>query len=190
LRLARSAVSGGLIVAAMSVVGATATASAAVAADGVTVWPAHAHAGERISLSVAGCSVGSVRHWASSKAFDQDVTLDGKADTGNAAAEVRKGLAPGTYAITAHCGGSHVAKGSLIVDAGAARPVAPSKSHGIAVYNAPSPSPSASPYTTISARPAAAHSSTSSSTPYWAVGAGVVVLAAAGGAFLIRRRSS
>lgn len=176
------------VVAAMSVVAvpalALSTASAAAAADGITISPAHARAGQQISLSVADCSVGSARHWVSSKAFAGEVTLGGKADTGDTTVRIRAGLAPGTYAVTAHCGGSHIQKGSLVVVAGGSNP-APAKSPSTAP-----PGPSASPDTTISARPAASHSSTSSTAPYWAAGAGVVVLAAAGGAFLIRRRSA
>ncbi|KAB2350711.1 hypothetical protein [Actinomadura rudentiformis] len=76
--------------------------------NGVTTTPSVARPGQSVDLTVPGCSVGRARHWATSKAFAQDVTLGGKADSGHGTATVKRGLASGTYAIVAHCDGRKV----------------------------------------------------------------------------------
>ncbi|MQY06062.1 hypothetical protein [Actinomadura macrotermitis] len=82
----------------------TPAAGAAKAQARVEVSPGVARPGQRVGLTVPGCSVGTQRHWAESKVFTGPVTLGGKADAGLGTATVRHGAAAGTYKIVAHCG--------------------------------------------------------------------------------------
>jgi hypothetical protein len=56
-------------------------------------------------------------HTAISAAFTGDVTLYGKADTGDGDPTIRQELKPGTYPITAHCGANHTVQGQIAVAA-------------------------------------------------------------------------
>ncbi|MFG1998840.1 hypothetical protein ACGFNU_06790 [Spirillospora sp. NPDC048911] len=77
-------------------------------ANGVKTTPSVARPGQRVDLTVPGCSVGRTRHWAASKAFVNDVTLGGKADSGHGTATVKRDMASGTYDIVAHCDGRKI----------------------------------------------------------------------------------
>lgn len=73
------------------------------AAQTIVVTPSAPQPGQRVHISVPGCSTGPTEHTAVSAAFPGVVTLHGKADTGDADITLRPDLKPGTYAITAHC---------------------------------------------------------------------------------------
>jgi hypothetical protein len=73
------------------------------AAQTIVVTPSAPRPGQRVHISVPGCSTGPTEHTAVSAAFPGVVTLHGKADTGDADITLRPDLNPGTYAITAHC---------------------------------------------------------------------------------------
>lgn len=92
----------------------------AAGGQSIVVTPSAPQAGQKIHISVPGCSTGPTPHTATSDAFTSAVPLYGKADTGDADAVLRQGLKPGTYPITAHCGASTV-EGQIAV----AGPVAP-----------------------------------------------------------------
>jgi hypothetical protein len=102
------------------IVSAAALALAAGGAAGaatIVVTPGSAHPGEKVHISVPGCSVGPAAHVATSKAFTGNVALFGKADTGDADPTIRQELKPGVYPITAYCGASTV-QGQVSVTAG------------------------------------------------------------------------
>jgi hypothetical protein len=99
LRGARTAA----LVAAALTIGAWPAAARAVGQD-IVVTPGAPHPGERVHISVPGCSVGPTEHTAVSAVFPADVTLHGKAETGDADVTIRPDVKPGTYAIAAHCG--------------------------------------------------------------------------------------
>lgn len=103
LRVARTAA----LVAAALTIGARPGAARAAGQD-IVVTPSAPHPGQRVHISVPGCSIGPTAHTAVSAAFPADVTLHGKADTGDADVLIRPELKPGTYAIAAHCGTSTV----------------------------------------------------------------------------------
>src|SRR4051794_35525755 len=77
-------------------------------AHGIHVSPGEARPGQRVHITVPDCGVGPTPHTAASDAFTGRATLYGKADTGEADAWIKNGLAPGTYRITASCGASTV----------------------------------------------------------------------------------
>ncbi|GAA2606337.1 hypothetical protein SMC26_32060 [Actinomadura fulvescens] len=107
MRLLSLSALGTALIAAGLVVPAVGEATAG-GANGVKVSPNVARPGQQVDLTVPDCSVGRTRHWATSKAFAQDVTLGGKADNGHATATVKRDLASGTYDIVAHCDGRKV----------------------------------------------------------------------------------
>jgi hypothetical protein len=82
----------------------------------IVVTPGSPHPGQKVHISVNGCSTGPTAHTATSQAFTGDVTLYGKADTGDADPMIRPDLKPGTYPITAHCGTKNV-QGQISVTA-------------------------------------------------------------------------
>jgi hypothetical protein len=94
-------------------------------AQNIVVTPTAPHPGQRVHISVPGCSTGPTPHTAISAAFTGDVTLYGKADTGDADPTIRQELKPGTYPITAHCGANHTVQGQIAVAANV-----PSAGHG------------------------------------------------------------
>ncbi|MDN3354012.1 hypothetical protein [Actinomadura sp. DC4] len=77
-------------------------------AETIVVTPAAARPGQRVHISVPGCSTGPTAHTAASAAFTGDVRLHGKADTGDADIVLKAGLKPGAYPIVAHCGATTV----------------------------------------------------------------------------------
>lgn len=87
------------------------------AAQTIVVTPGSVHPGDRVHISVPGCGVGPTQHVAVSTAFTANVTLYGKADTGDADPALRQDLKPGTYPITAYCGARSV-QGLISVTAG------------------------------------------------------------------------
>jgi hypothetical protein len=87
------------------------------AAQNIVVTPAAPHPGQRVHISVPGCGTGPTPHTAVSAAFTGDVTLYGKADTGDGDPTIRQELKPGTYPITAHCGANHTVQGQIAVAA-------------------------------------------------------------------------
>lgn len=93
-------------------------AGGAAGAATIDVTPGSAHPGERVHISVPGCGVGPDAHVAISPAFTGNVTLFGKADTGDADPTIRQELKPGVYPITAYCGDNTV-RGQISVTAGA-----------------------------------------------------------------------
>jgi hypothetical protein len=74
----------------------------------IVVTPDAPHPGQRVHISVPGCSTGRTAHTAVSAAFPSEVVLHGKADTGDADITLRTELKPGTYPVIAHCGASTV----------------------------------------------------------------------------------
>lgn len=86
-------------------------------AQNIVVTPNAPHPGQRVHISVPGCSTGPTPHTAISTAFTGDVTLYGKADTGDADPTIRQELKPGTYPITAHCGTNRTVQGQIAVAA-------------------------------------------------------------------------
>jgi hypothetical protein len=90
-----------------------------VAPQSIVVTPDAPRPGQRVHISVPGCSTGPTPHTAASTAFTGDVLLYGKADTGDADPMIRQELKPGTYPITAHCGANHTVQGQIAVAAGA-----------------------------------------------------------------------
>ncbi|GLY79927.1 hypothetical protein [Actinoallomurus iriomotensis] len=95
------------------------------AADSITVTPGSPRPGQQVHISVPGCATGSSAHVAVSPAFTTNVTLYGKADTGDADPTIRQELRPGTYPVTAYCGADTV-QGTISVAAG----TDPSGDHG------------------------------------------------------------
>jgi hypothetical protein len=93
-----------------------ACASWPAAAQTITVTPDSAHPGQKVHISVPGCSAGPTAHVAVSAAFTGNVTLYGKADTGDADPMIRQELKPGTYPVTAYCGARTV-QGQISVTA-------------------------------------------------------------------------
>lgn len=87
---------------------ATLTGAGPAAADSITVTPGSPHAGQQVHISVPGCATGPTAHVAVSPAFTANVTLYGKADTGDADPTIRQELKPGSYPITAYCGAGTV----------------------------------------------------------------------------------
>jgi hypothetical protein len=100
------------------------------AAETIDVTPGSPHPGQKVHISVPGCSTGPTAHTAASQAFAGDVTLYGKADTGDADPVIRPDLKPGTYPITAHCGANTV-RGQISVTA----EDRPSAGHDDRTYN-------------------------------------------------------
>jgi hypothetical protein len=78
------------------------------AAESIDVTPGTPHPGQQVHISVPGCGTGPTAHIAVSTAFTANVTLYGKADTGDADPTIRQELKPGTYPITAYCGANTV----------------------------------------------------------------------------------
>jgi hypothetical protein len=93
---------------------ATLTGIGPAAAGSITVTPGSPHPGQQIHISVPGCATGPTTHVAVSPAFTANVTLYGKADTGDADPTIRQELKPGSYPITAYCGADTV-KGTISV---------------------------------------------------------------------------
>jgi hypothetical protein len=91
--------------------------SGSAAAETITVTPSSSHPGDRVHISVPGCGTGPTAHVAISRAFTGNVTLFGKADTGDADPTIRQELKPGVYPITAYCGSSTV-QGQISITAG------------------------------------------------------------------------
>lgn len=164
----------------------TGLSAAPAAADGVVVSPGAPHPGQKIHISVPGCSVGPTPHTARSNAFRHPVTLFGKADTGEADPRLRKDLRPGTYPVTASCGDRTV-HGQVVVIAGAGPA-------GAATSAPPGPpavhteAPMAGRTTTVNAHPAASHGAGGPRTAYWLAGAAVALLAGGAGLLALRRR--
>jgi hypothetical protein len=114
-----------------AVMAGTACGVLPAAAETIVVTPSAPHPGQKVHISVPGCATGSTPHTAVSAAFTGDVTLYGKADTGDADPTIKQELKPGTYPITAHCGANHTVVGQVAIAAGA-RPSAghePPQSH-------------------------------------------------------------
>jgi hypothetical protein len=88
------------------------------AADTIVVTPAAPRPGQRVHIRVPDCGTGPTAHTAASTAFTGDVTLYGKADTGDADPMLRHDLKPGTYPITAHCGPNRTVRGQLAIGPG------------------------------------------------------------------------
>ena len=86
------------------------------AAATIVVTPSTPHPGQQVHISVPDCGTGPTAHVAVSAAFTANVTLYGKADTGDADPTIRQELKPGTYPITAYCGASTV-QGKISVTA-------------------------------------------------------------------------
>lgn len=147
----------------------TAGGAAPALAQTIPVTPSTARAGQKVHISVPGCSVGPTEHVAKSPAFVHDVSLYGKADTGDADPIIRHGLRPGAYPITAHCGGTHIVRGQVTIIGPAAPAPSPT-----------APSPSAAPAATRGAQP--------SNTAYWLLGGALVVAAGGAAALLFHRR--
>lgn len=170
---------------------ATAPGAAPARADGIAVSPAAPLPGERIHISVPGCSVGPTPHVARSDAFTRPVTLYGKGGTGEGDPRLKQGLRPGPYVITASCGGSTV-HGQVAVVAGGGTPGATQTPGGAppAVHTEPAPSAPGTTAATIGARPAAAHGTGGGSDlAYWLAGGGLVVLAGGAALLALRRRT-
>jgi hypothetical protein len=105
--------------AALACAGTLAGAGAAAApatADTIAVTPGSPHPGQQVHISVPGCAAGPAAHVAVSPAFTANVTLYGKADTGDADPTIRQELRPGSYPVTAYCGTGTV-KGTIFVSA-------------------------------------------------------------------------
>jgi len=100
----------------MATVAVLACASWPAAAQTIVVTPSSAHPGQKVHISVPDCSAGPTAHVAVSSAFVGNVTLYGKADTGDAEPVIRQELRPGTYPITAYCGARTV-QGQISVTA-------------------------------------------------------------------------
>jgi hypothetical protein len=168
------------VTATVAAVVATGLGAAPAAADGISISPHSPHPGQRIHISVPGCSVGPTAHVAKSVAFTHDVTLYGKADTGEGDPKLKKNLRPGPYAIVASCGNGSTIHGEVVVVAKAGIP------------SSMPPAPPKQPPASLSATPAASHSHNSSKTPFLAIGGAMAALLVLGGAGLlvVRRRSS
>ncbi|MEV0401549.1 LPXTG cell wall anchor domain-containing protein [Actinoallomurus sp. NPDC050550] len=187
MRPARKAVT-----ATVAAVVATGLGAAPAAAQGIDVTPNTPHAGQRIHISVPGCSVGPTPHIAKSAAFTHDVTLYGKADTGDGDPRLKKDLPAGTYAITASCGNGRTVRGQIVVAARAGRPETPGKPTHKPVTSQATPG-GASPHptsstTTLSASPAASQSKKSSNMPFLAIVGVMAVLIFGGAGLLFARR--
>jgi hypothetical protein len=87
------------------------------AAQTIVVTPSAPHPGQRVHISVPGCSIGPTAHTAVSAAFPSEVTLHGKADTGDADITLRPELKAGTYPVIAHCG-ANIVQGQIAVVSG------------------------------------------------------------------------
>ncbi|MCO5967999.1 hypothetical protein [Actinoallomurus soli] len=173
---------------------ATGLGAAPATADGVAVLPRSPHPGQRVHISVPGCSVGPTAHVARSRAFTRDVDLYGKADTGEGDARIKKDLRPGPYAIIASCGDGRTIRGEVVVVAKGDKPGTPGTggTHSSApVIPPPGAKPTASPHApaNLSATPTASQSHDDSKTPFLAIGAVMAALLLAGaGTLLVRRR--
>lgn len=88
------------------------------AAETIVVTPSAPRPGQKVHISVPGCGTGSTPHTAVSAAFTGNVTLHGKADTGDADPTIKQELKPGTYPITAHCGTNHTVIGQVAIAVG------------------------------------------------------------------------
>jgi hypothetical protein len=107
LRLLSISALGAALVAGALVAPATGEATSS-GSNGIKVSPGTARPGQRVELTVRGCSVGPDRHWARSTAFTKDVTLQGKGADGLAEATIKKSIGSGSYDIVAHCGSKKV----------------------------------------------------------------------------------
>ncbi|GAA4620975.1 hypothetical protein GCM10023196_007060 [Actinoallomurus vinaceus] len=170
----------------------TGLGAAPAAAQGIGVTPDTPHAGQRIHISVPDCSVGPTPHIAKSEAFTRDVTLYGKADTGEGDPRLKKDLQPGTYAITASCGNGRTVRGQVVVVAKTGKTDLPGKQSHKPVTSQPtaaggSPHPQSST-TTLSASPAASQSKKNSNMPFFAIGGVMAVLIFGGAGLLLARR--
>jgi LPXTG-motif cell wall-anchored protein len=180
------------VTATVAAVVATGLGAAPAAAQGIDVTPNTPHAGQRIHISVPDCSVGPTPHIAKSEAFTHDVTLYGKADTGDGDPRLKKDLKPGTYAITASCGNGRTVHGQIVVAAKPGRPETPGKQTHKPITSqatpggAPSPHPTSST-ATLNASPAAS-SKKSSNMPFLAIGGVMAMLIFGGAGILLARR--
>jgi hypothetical protein len=174
------------VTATVAAVVATGLGAAPAAADGISISPHSPHPGQRIHISVPGCSVGPTAHVAKSAAFTHDVTLYGKADTGEGDPKLKKNLRPGPYAIIATCDNGSTVHGEVVVVAKGAKPGITSSVPGATLTASPHPPAS------LSATPAASQSHSGSNTPFLAIGGAMAVLLVLGGTGLlvVRRRSS
>lgn len=102
----------------MALVAVMACASWPASAQTIVITPDSPHPGQQVHISVPGCGVGPTAHVAVSAAFTGNVTLYGKADTGDADPTIRQELEPGTYPVTAYCGARTV-QGQISVVANA-----------------------------------------------------------------------
>jgi hypothetical protein len=170
----------------------TAAAAGAIAspaaAQTILVTPGSPHPGQKIHISVPGCSTGPTPHTAESAAFTRTVTLYGKADTGDAEPTIKKELKPGAYPISADCGAGHIVRGQVVVAAKGAKGGKQPEKPPVIIPNTPTGAPATTPAASISASPAASSSNNGSSTPYWVLGAAVIILGGGAGVFLLRRR--
>ncbi|MFL6056925.1 MAG: hypothetical protein ACJ72W_29100 [Actinoallomurus sp.] len=182
MRPARKAVT-----AAVTAVVATGLGAAPAAADGISISPHSPRPGQRIHISVPGCSVGPTPHIAKSAAFAHDVTLYGKADTGEGDPKLKKNLRPGPYAIVASCGDGSTVRGEVVVVAKDGKPGPTGMPSSVLPPKSTSPRPPAS----LSATPAASQSHSGSKTLLLAIGGAIAALLVLGGAGLlvVRRRN-
>jgi len=107
LRLLSISALGAALVAGALVAPATGEATSS-GSNGIKVSPKTAHPGQRVEVTVRGCSVGPARHWVQSTAFTKEVTLAGKGYNGQGSAMIKKNIGSGTYDIVAHCGAKQV----------------------------------------------------------------------------------
>jgi hypothetical protein len=168
--------------------GAAGAIASPAAAQTILVTPGSPHPGQKIHISVPGCSTGPTPHTAESAAFTRTVTLYGKADTGDADPTIKKELKPGTYPISADCGAGHVVRGQVVVAAMGTKGGEQSEKPPVIIPNTPTGAPATTPAASISASPAASSSNSGSSTSYWVLGAAVIILGGGAGVFLLRRR--
>jgi hypothetical protein len=168
---------------------ATGLGAAPAAADGISISPHSPHPGQRIHISVPGCSVGPTAHVAKSAAFAHDVTLYGKADTGEGDPKLKKNLRPGPYAIVVSCGNGSTVRGEVVVVAKGGKP-GPTGMPSSVLPASPEHSTSPRPPANLSATPAASQSHSGSKTPFLAIGGAMAALLVLGGAglLLVRRR--
>jgi hypothetical protein len=101
-----------------AVMAGTACGVLPAAAETIVVTPSAPRPGQKVHISVPGCGTGATPHTAVSAAFTGNVTLYGKADTGDADPTIKQVLKPGTYPITAHCGANHTVVGQVAIAAG------------------------------------------------------------------------
>lgn len=101
----------------MALVAVMSCASWPASAQTIVVTPGAARPGQQVHISVPDCGIGPTAHVAVSAAFTGNVTLFGKADTGDADPTIRQDLKPGVYPVTAYCGARTV-QGQISVVAG------------------------------------------------------------------------